>query len=264
MKKVLIIDASLKPGWTKKTADAVTERLLASGACICERVSLREEKVAPCKGCALCLERGETSCRYFNDSANVILDKMLWADAIVTICPNYALQVPAILKNLYDRLAYIFHRPRLFGRFSLGIVVQGVYGGGKIVQYINELMSFWGCSIVKGAVISGGLYPNSKLPASVAAKNSQVISAATDRLINAVLHAKPKQPSFFRLALFRMTRSSLRYNPETLAADKKFFADNGWFESRYYTDVKLDPIRSLFGMFIDRLMKRMITRSSMS
>ena len=264
MKKILIIDAGLKPGWTKKTADAVAERLTTSGVCQYDRVNLREEKVSPCRGCALCLERGEQTCRYFDDSAKAILDKMLWADAIVTICPNYALQVPAILKNVYDRLAFVFHRPRLFGKFSLGIVVQGVYGGGKIVKYIDELMSFWGCSKVKGAVISGGLYPNSKLPATVATKNNQVISAATDRLINAVQQTKPRQPSFFRLALFRMTRSSLHYSPETLAADRKYFTDKGWFDSHYYTDVKLDPIRSLFGALVDHIMKQMITKTSMS
>ena len=187
-----------------------------------------------------------------------------WADAIVTICPNYALHVPAILKNVYDRLAFVFHRPRLFGKFSLGIVVQGVYGGRKIVKYMDELMSFWGCNKVKGAVISGGLYPNSKLPTAVITKNEQAIEAAADRLIQAVQQAKIKQPSFFRLALFRMTRSSLRYNPETLAADKKYYSDHGWFESRYFTDVKLDPIRLLFGAGVDRIMKRMVMKSSMS
>lgn len=262
MKKILIIDAGLKSGWTKKTADAVTDKLTASGSFECERINLRDEQVSPCKGCALCLERGEAACRSFEDSADKILSKMLWADGIVTVTPNYSLQVPAILKNVYDRLAYVFHRPRLFGKYSLGIVVQGVYGGKKIVKYIDELMSFWGCSTIKGAVISGGLYPNSSLSETAVKRNEAAIVDATDRLIKAVQQNKIKQPSFFRLALFRMTRSSMQSSPEALAADKEYFLNNGWFESRYFTDVRLDPIRLLFGNLIDRMIRRMIVKAA--
>ena len=34
--------------------------------------------------------------------------------------------------------------------------------------------------------------------------------------------------------------------------------------ARYYADIKLDPIRLLFGAGVDRIMKRMVTKSSMS
>ena len=255
MEKILIIDAGLKPGWTKKTADDVMEKLTASGVCVCERINLRDEQISPCKGCAVCLERGETSCRYFDDSANKILNQMMWADGIVTVTPNYSLQVPAILKNFYDRLAFVFHRPRLFGRLSLAIVVQGVYGGKKIVKYIDELMSFWGCSQVKGAVINGGLYPSSKLSEKTLIRNDLAMTKAIGRMTKAVQKHKTKQPTFFRLAIFRMTRSSMRYSPEALVADKAYFSDMGWFESQYYTKVKLDPIRIIFGSLVDRMIR---------
>ncbi|MDW7657258.1 MAG: flavodoxin family protein [Bacillota bacterium] len=262
MKKILIIDAGLKPGWTKKTADTVMEKFMASGVCVCERVNLRDEQISSCKGCALCLERGETSCRYFDDSANKVLNQMIWADGIVTVTPNYALQVPAILKNVYDRLAFVFHRPRLFGKFSLVIVVQGVYGGGKIVKYIDELMSFWGCGHVKGAVTNGGIYPTSKLSESALIQNELAITKAVDRMTQAVRKNKTKQPTFFKLAIFRMTRSSLRYSPDALKADKAYFSDMGWFESHYYTEVKLDPVRLTFGILVDRMIRQSIHSKS--
>jgi multimeric flavodoxin WrbA len=186
---------------------------------------------------------------------------MLRADGIVTVTPNYSLQVPAMLKNLYDRLAFVFHRPRLFKKASLAIVVQGVYGGKKIVKYIDELMSFWGCSTVKGAVVSGGLYPNSVLPEKTANKNRAVISDAASRLIKAVQNGREKQPSLFKLAIFRMTRSSMKHSDEALAADKAYYCDMGWFESRYYTDVRLGPIRVVLGAGIDSMIRRMIRKA---
>ncbi len=31
-----------------------------------------------------------------------------------------------------DRLGFVFHRPRFFGKAFTSIVAQGIYGGGKI------------------------------------------------------------------------------------------------------------------------------------
>ena len=262
MKRILIIEAGLRPGWTKKTADMIAGILLRTGAFECEKVTLREEQIAPCKGCALCLERGEEACKNHDDAANIILEKMLRADGIVTITPNYSLQVSGLLKTLYDRLAFVFHRPRLFGKVSLAIVVQGVYGGKKIIGYIDDLMSFWGCSTVKGAVVSGALYPNSKLAEAVLKKNDKKITGAADRFIKTVTDYKEKKPSFFRLAIFRMTRSSMKFSEEALAADKNYFSDRGWLESGYYTGARIGIIKRTFGALIDRMIRNMIRKSS--
>lgn len=262
MKRILIIEAGLRPGWTKKTADTVTELLLKSGEFEIDRVTLREGQINPCKGCALCLERGEETCRFRDDEAQAILDNMLQADGIVTVTPNYSLQVPALLKILYERLAYVFHRPRLFGKVSLAIVVQGVYGGKKIVKYIDDLMSFWGCSTVKGAVVSGALYPNSKLAESILKKNSAAVSKALDGFREAVVHYRERKPTFFRLAIFRMTRSSMKHSEEATAADKKYYSDMGWLESGYYTSVKIGTVKRIFGALVDKMIRNVILKSS--
>lgn len=264
MKRILILDAGLKPGWTKKTADAVADKLQAAKEFEIDRVSLRDEAINPCKGCALCLERGEEVCRFHDDSASGILERMMLADGIVTVTPNYSLQVPGILKTLYDRLAFVFHRPRLFGKVSLTIVVQGVFGGKKILKYVDELMSFWGCSIVKGAVVSGGLYPNSTLADTVLKKNDKLATEALGKFMNAVMHYKERKPSFFRLAIFRMTRSSMKYSDEALAADRAYYLNNGWLDSRYYTNVKLGPIQLLAGALIDKMIKGMVLQASIN
>jgi multimeric flavodoxin WrbA len=259
MKKILIIEAGIRPGWAKKTAERATE-LLGKEGFETDYAMLREMNIMPCTGCAICLEHGEEKCKNHNDSAAEILKKMLWADAIVTVSPNYSLQVPANLKNLYDRMAFVFHRPRLFGRLSTAIVVQGAYGGKKVVEYINRLMSFWGCDTVKGAVVTGGLYPNSRISESVQKKNEKTLSKWLKRFIGSMKDHKLKKPSFFRLAIFRMTRSAMKYSDEALKADKDYFAEKGWMDSRYYADVRLGPLKSLFGALIDNMMKGMITK----
>ena len=261
MKRILVIDAGLKPAWTTKAADEVTALLLATGQMECERVTLRDEQVSPCRGCAVCLERGEGSCRFREDAANAILDRMLGADGIVTVTPVYSLQVPVPLKILYDRLAYVFHRPRLFGKPSLAVAVQGVYGGKQVVKYVDSLMAFWGCTPVKGAVVSGGLYAKSALADAVLKKNKTALERAAARFSESVLDFREKSPSFFRLAIFRMTRSSMKYSDEALSADRAYYADRGWTESPYYTGVGMGPHKRAFGALVDAMMRRMMKGS---
>ncbi len=260
MARVLIVDAGLKPGWTKAAADRLAELLQKDGSIEIDRVNLREEQIAPCTGCAICLERGEQKCRNHSDSADKIIGRMLEADGIITVSPNYSLQVPALLKNMYDRLAYVFHRPRLFGRLSMAVVVQGVYGGGKVVSYINEIMAFWGAGTMKGAVVSGALYPSSRMDQKVLDRRDAELSKAAARFAGRLRGYRQGRPSLFRLAIFRMTRSSMKYSPEALAVDRKYFEDNGWLESGYYYDVRLDPVSLVLGNLIDRMIKRMVSK----
>ncbi|MDP4091673.1 MAG: hypothetical protein Q8930_20715, partial [Bacillota bacterium] len=76
----------------------------------------------------------------------------------------------------------------------------------------------------------------------------------------AVLKSKQRQPSFFRLAIFRMTRTSMKYSQDVLAADKAYFHNKGWTDSKYYYKVKLGPLHSLFGGMMDGMIKRMIKK----
>ena len=133
MARVLIIDAGVKSGWTKAAADRMAELLQKDASIEIDRVNIRDEQIAPCTGCAICLERGEERCRNHGDSAEGIIKKMLEADGIITVSPNYSLQVPAMLKNVYDRLAYVFHRPRLFGRLSMAVAVQEYTAAARLL-----------------------------------------------------------------------------------------------------------------------------------
>jgi hypothetical protein len=41
------------------------------------------------------------------------------------------------MKIFLDRLGFVFHRPRFFGKAFTSIVAQGIYGGNKIVGYLD-------------------------------------------------------------------------------------------------------------------------------
>jgi hypothetical protein len=57
-------------------------------------------------------------------------------------------------------------------------------------------------------------------------------------------------PSFFRLLIFRMTRTSLKYVDHDFR-DYQYYKDKGWFESDYYHPTSLGPVKKLAGRLFD-------------
>ncbi|MFZ5973904.1 MAG: flavodoxin family protein [Bacillota bacterium] len=256
MKKVLILEASPRSGWSAKAA-RMLEGLLTGKNIEVKTAALREEAIGYCRGCGVCIGKGEGYCPMHEDAAQKLLEEMLRADGVIIVTPNYALQVPGLLKNLLDRLSFVFHRPRLFGRVFMSVVISGVYGGPKINKYLNETMEFWGFRPVKGASIPGALYPNEQRSEETEEKSRQKITEAAARFIKALNSQKPRTPSFFRVAIFRATRTSMKHFDAALAPDRAHYEKNGWFDSAYYYSVALGPFKSLFGAFVDGVMKRM-------
>lgn len=257
MKKILVLECGLKPGWTKKAADKLIDGLSKMGEYEIDRVNLRDEKIEPCRGCGLCLDRGEEKCRNYGDAANMILQKMLLAEGILIVTPNYSLQVPWNLKMLFDRLAFVFHRPRLFGRVFMPVTVQGVYAGQKINKYMNEVMGFWGCRTLKGTVLQGALHPNDVLEQKMLDANEEKISEAVISFTKSLVDNRPQKPSLFQMMIFRMTREAMKSSPYTTEVDKKYYADNGWLESKYYYKVGMGPLLALTGALAENMAKGM-------
>jgi multimeric flavodoxin WrbA len=255
MKKVLIIEASSRKGFSHEVAVQIQDEMSKKASV--ELIELRDYDITRCKGCCACFSVGSSSCPLKDDDVKIILGKMEWSDGVIFVVPNYSLSVPGILKDLFDRLAYVFHRPRLFGRVCLPVIVQGVYGGKKVAKYINEAMGFWGMKEVKGVVASGGIYPKVGLKDEIKVKNSKAIMRALEQFTKALNNEKPVQPSLFKFMIFRMTRSSMKYFDEALEPDRRYYEAKGWLDSDYYYDLEINPFKKIVGKFFDMMVKRM-------
>jgi hypothetical protein len=86
------------------------------------------------------------------------------------------------------------------------------------------------------------------------------LTVAARRFSRAIGGFKLRQPSFLKLAIFRATRTSMKHNSDVLPADKKYFIEKGWTESPYFYQINLGPIRALFGMMIDHMIKSMVAK----
>lgn len=150
------------------------------------------------------------------------------------------------MKNLLDRLAFVFHRPRFFGRTFTSIVTQGIFGGGSIVKYLDGMGANFGFKAVKGSVLRT-LEPMTEIARK---RNTREIKKASARFYRELVRPALPTPSFFRLMLFRMTRTGIRLRAQNYY-DHGYYKEKGWFESDYYYDSPIGPIKKIAGRLFD-------------
>lgn len=117
---------------------------------------------------------------------NCINSPAVMKHGVVFATPNYSLNVSGIMKTFLDRLAFVFHRPRFFGRAFMGVVVQGIYGGRGFCATALE--------------------PSTP---SEQKRISDAVLKAARRFHQALTRPSLPVPSFLRLMLFRLSRSSI-------------------------------------------------------
>jgi len=214
-----------------------------------EYIILKEKNLHACVGCFNCLTKGEEYCPH-KDDRDLLIALLDNADGVIFAVPNYALQVPALMKNFLDRLAFVFHRPRFFNKSFLAIITQAVYGGDNIAKYLKEVASFWGFTNAQALVLTFLPETNDRT-LSEEQKIENNISKAVKRFHGVLNHSKNMVPSFGKLFLFRLVRTSIKKNIKNTLKDYKYFNENGWFESSYYYPVKLGLSKRAVGFMAE-------------
>ncbi|MGE5426092.1 MAG: flavodoxin family protein [Bacillota bacterium] len=258
MKKILILDGSLRAGQTKRAIGILVGMLGPDYEC--EVINLRALDLGSCIGCAACLQRGEEKCPKANDGRDGLLAKLDGADGIVFASSNVALQVTHIFKTFFERFAFVFHRPRFFKKVFTGIITQGVYGGKKIDDYFKTTAGFWGGTYVRGAVLtlaSGAYEAGKEWEEGEAAVAKRKLESLAKRFKKSLARQEDVRPSAFRVFMFRLTRTSHKYGTED-NRDYEHFRQQGWLDSSYYYPVDLGPIKSLIGGLADFWARKLI------
>ncbi len=247
MKTVTILVGSpRKGGTTFGAAERFAANLEAFGDVQVEIVGLRDYEIGVCRGCQLCMDRGEEFCP-LKDDRDVIIEKMLASDGVVFAAPNYSFQVAAVMKIFLDRLGYLFHRPRMHGKTSSAIVVQGIYGGAKIRKYLEFVAGGLGFNVVKGSVIRT-LAPMT--PESIRTMDVSLTEHAR-RFHKQLLRPQYRSPSLLALLLFRTGRTAMHESGRETSRDYAYYLERGWFESDYYFPTHLGLFKHAAGVFFD-------------
>lgn len=220
-----------------------------------EIVVLSNYNVETCRGCKTCFRKGEEFCP-LKDDRDVLIGKMMTSDGVIFASPNYSYQVSAIMKTFLDRLGFVFHRPRFFGKTFTSIVVQGIYGGSKIVKYLDFVGMGLGFNVVKGSCVTA-LDPMSEKEKQ---KIDGILAAHSRRFHERLSHPAYPAPALIKLWAFRYARTSMRLLLDETSRDYTYYRDKGWFESDYYYPARLNLFKKAAGSLFDYTASRSVRK----
>lgn len=178
---------------------------------------LKDAGLELCRGCFICIAKGEHMCPLKDARASVV-ERMLAADAIVFAAPSYAQNVPAIMKNLIDRLSYLCHRPVFFEKQALIITTSCGGGINETLGYLEKIARSWGFTSVRRLGLmfhpAMGLSPKSE---------AKILRIANE-FYTAVKQREQNPPTLIDLLQFRFMKHNAAFAPDHFPADRDFFA----------------------------------------
>jgi multimeric flavodoxin WrbA len=247
--KILVVMGSPRKGETYQVVRMVEDQMKVLGEVEFDYLWLKDLNFKNCLGCHACIRFGEEKCPLRDDTA-LVEARMKAADGIILATPVYALNVSYLLKIVFDRFAYMWHRPRLFGKFVMGISS----GGGQFKEtlgYIKQNAEAWRCSYVTGL---GAPHPDSLVPKRRQQLEREVEMAARKFYLTTKAGVAP-QPSLMDQLWFRMWRMNAAAAKGFAPRDFKYWNEQGWFESDYYTVKRVNPAMRLLSGSIEKLMR---------
>ncbi len=252
MKRVTAFVGSARKKHTHDAVVVFLSHLQSMGDIEYEIVHLHDYRLAFCKGCKVCFAKGEEHCP-LKDDRDVLIEKMMASDGVVFASPNYSFQVSAIMKAFLDRLGFAFHRPRFFGKTFTSIVAQGIYGGNKIVDYLDFVGNGLGFNTVKGSCHTA-FEPMTEKEKH---KMDTVLAGQARRYYASLENPGYPAPTLLKLIVFRMGRTSVRLELDDASRDYTHYANKGWFESDYYYPTRLGVLKKGAGKLFDSMQARM-------
>ena len=252
MKKVTAFVGSARKKHTHYAVCQFLSALGSLGDVEYEIVALSDYKLETCRGCYTCFAKGEEFCP-LKDDRDVLIEKMMASDGVIFASPNYSFQVSAIMKIFLDRLGFVFHRPRFFGKTFTSIVVQGIYGGNKIVKYLDFVGNGLGFNTVKGYCFTA-LDPMTEKEKR---KIDRALAGQSRRFYEKLVKPDYPVPTLFKLMGFRMGRTSMGLELDDRSRDYTYYKDKGWFESDYFYPTRVGALKKVAGSLFDSIASRM-------
>lgn len=237
--KVLAIVGSPRKGQTHNVIERIQAEMSKLGPVDFEILMLKDLDLQFCRGCELCITKGEQFCP-LNDDRTMVLEKIQAADGLILASPVYAIQVTAQMKLLLDRFAFMFHRPRLFSQKAL-LVTTGGMAFGDPFKCLGNSARAWGIMWVRKL----GLTRLDSLSGPPLEKAEAKIRKEANAFYRALQDPTPRSPSFFRLMWFNIwkqnTQALSAFNP----CDFQYWQAKGWYQRPFYYDVRINPLKKL-------------------
>ena len=138
--KILIINGSAHKGNTWKLVEqAKLDLWKINNEIVFNEVHLIKENLPFCIGCSNCFRVGHEKCPHYSIVGEII-EKMENADGVIFASTTYNMRETALLKNMFDHLCFMLHRPHFFKSKALIITTTGGVGGRACAKSISSTL----------------------------------------------------------------------------------------------------------------------------
>ena len=191
--------------------------------CEYEYLFLNKIDLQNCRGCHLCLTKGEEFCP-LKDERDIIIEKIESADGVILASPNHTMNVNWRMKNYIDRFSYLMHRPRYFNQRFMTLITSGSYRGIKEASNALSHMASGGKVISKiGVMNSPGMNEKKR------EKNNKKLRKEALKFANKMNKPFNYKPSFGHLVWFSAFNALYQGEPDESSADYRFYSPKEFF-----------------------------------
>ena len=257
--KILVIMGSPRKGNTFRACEDLHNLLQEQIPAEFEYLWLKDANLLPCKGCYVCIPRGEDKCPN-HDAAAAIEQKMREADGVIFASPVFGMNVTGQMKTFVDRLSYIFHRPRFFDKKALLLSTAGAVGNREVLGYLETVAGVWGFEVAARAGLV--IPPGTPLASHHVTKNRKVLSLAAKKFSAALQRKKRKSPRLVEVIIFHAQRAAFSQMEAVSPCDYQYWKAKGWLsrDARYYVDVYVNPFYGAIGEIVEWIQVRNIRK----
>lgn len=241
--KYVIINGSPR----KKNTWSVVEQVKKNLDGEFEEIQLAKEKIPICNGCTNCINDGEDNCPHY-ERIKPIVDKMKDSDGIIIASPVYALNVSALLKNLFDHTAYFYHRPYFFEKKAMVIVTTAGAGHKKVSKYIDETLRHWGVNKVYKLAFALGDKDHIE---------SEKINKTAIKFKNDVESKKLHSPKAMDIIFYEVWRV-ISSKSDGIKADVEYWHETGLVNHYFSPKVKLSIFKKIFAKLMFNILKKVM------
>jgi NAD(P)H-dependent FMN reductase len=237
MKILAILGSPKGKGDGYKLVTSVEQEMRQLGEVEFDYFFLREQRLEPCKGCFVCVTRGEERCP-LRDDRQAIEARIEAADGVILVSPSYVSNVTWLMKNFIDRFCYTNHRPRFF-RQKLMLLSNA---GSGMEDTVKALRLALGAGPQNAAELTC-LTPPWPLTERAVRKQERRIRKKSAAFYEAILRDQPrrglpKRPSFGDYLRFRFFKKISADTRAYLRADYDYYREL----HEYYYPTTISPV----------------------
>jgi multimeric flavodoxin WrbA len=215
--------------------------------CEYEYLFLNKVDLQNCRGCHMCLTKGEEFCP-LKDDHDLIRDKIESADGVILASPNHTMNVNWRMKNYIDRYSYLMHRPRYFNQRFMILITSGSYMGVKQATKALAPIASGGKVISKISVMNSPGMNEKKTK-----KESKKLQKAARNFAKKMSQSYEYKPSFGHLVWFSAFKAVYKKDADESFSDYKFYSTKEFFvdlELSKGQKIILKTFQGIFGFLV--------------